>query len=306
MVRWYSALAVGFVVLQISQASAANTGPSDSTVQTEIVRKSLYNVSLGAINALNDRPATATTKLKDGSTLLEWQNGKETLAASYGNAGLKDSPNVWRLTEVDLTENKLSAVTTTYFKNGLRSRTECKGETDATLRCATASLLYCEKFKRNMSIHGAKLGLVTDWGKQVDQGVKDRIKTLGAQCSDYATFLANALDPNKMMEESERKRRDDNIVKTDLAAIDQIRKSAKTQALREASFKGLNDIIGKGDDVGASSSGMRDRLDNAKDFGTELQVLSSLAITCADAKFVAEGAVNGAQGTAAQGAATRR
>jgi hypothetical protein len=73
-----------------------------------------------------------------------------------------------------------------------------------------------------------------------------------------------------------------------LQAIDAVRKAAQSKPLQDAKFKGLSDLYGKGDDVGASSTGMRDRAQRLKDIGADFKVLSKLAFTCSDATFVEE------------------
>lgn len=278
-------VAASLISFNISSARAADKGPSDSLVQNEITHKDYFNVVMQGVTPAKDHQPSSKTKLGSGE-LLEWSVGESASAAIYGSAEIESEPGVTRLTELELKKGELNAVTTTFFRNGLRSRTECMGKTSATLQCATASRNLCEGFKVNMKKYGGQLGLVGSGGNV--EGAKQQMLNLGQQCSQYASFLDNTLDPNKLMTGSARASRDGSIVENDLKAIDAVRKAAKSKPLENASFKGLSDVFGKGDDVGASSTGMRDRSDRLKNIGADFQVLSKLAYTCADARFVEE------------------
>jgi len=280
-------IAASLISFNISFANAAEIGPEDGLVQNEIAHKDHYNIVLGGVTAAKDHEPSSRSKL-NGADLLEWSIGGDAVAATYSNAGLAGERDVWRLTEVDLRKGEVTAVTTTFFKKGLRSRTECSGKTSSTLQCATASRNLCEGFKVNMKKYGAKLGLIAGAGSAVSEGTKQQMQKLGEQCSQYASFLDNTLDPNKLMTGNGRRNRDSAIVENDLKAIDAVQKAAKSKALKDVSFKGLNPWTGPGDDVGASSTGMRDRSTRLKEIGSDFKLMSQLAFTCADATFIEE------------------
>jgi hypothetical protein len=284
-------VAASLISFNISVSRAADNGPDDGLVRNEIVRSNYFQFASGAITPTDIRKPSFKSKL-EGADLLEWTTGDDVIAATYGNVGGEGKggggKNFSRLTQIELKKGELSAVTTTFFKNGLRSKTECIGKTSSTLKCATASRNLCQYFKENMNEDGAKLGFIKEGGA-VSPDVKKRMLVLGEQCSEYASFLKNLLDPNEaIVTGSSRGNRDSELVEKDLQAIDAVRKAGQSAALKNASFKGLNDMWSKGDDVGASSTGMRNRSDRLQEIGADFKVMSRLAFTCADAKFTEE------------------
>lgn len=269
-----------FFIAFVSQAQTQAGSPNTTVVQSEIQHRNNFSFILGGIAPKGDRAHKLTRDPK--GNIYEWSKPTETVVAQFGRA-TDITGEVWRLSEIEVSKEvgsqkeTFSGVTTTFYKHGVRSKTKCSGPPAETAQCVTASRKFCETFKARNKPLGIRI---------TDEGTKENILRMGRECSDYADYLNLTLDPNKILNGSERSDRDENVVKADLAALREFKGSATTDAVRKLKLDGFDDWFGSDDKVGASTTGMKNRGDRLKQAGTDFKVLSELAAMCAETTFV--------------------
>ncbi|MDX9731091.1 MAG: hypothetical protein RBT63_04915 [Bdellovibrionales bacterium] len=278
---------VAFFITQLSAVSPtahAQTSkqeakpPSDTIVYSEVMQQNLFGFILGAPTGRANLQIK-TVKHERGN-IQEWTNDRDVSAIQYG----KDSSikgDVWRLSEVRTLDDSITAVTTTFYQHGVRSKTVCDGKVAATPSCVTATRTFCSNFKRQ----SADLGINTNNSDTVN-----RFQEVGEQCAVYAEYLDKTLDPNKIIVDYQRSERDRNVVERDIAAIHDLNQSLSSGPKKSKGtiMRGMDDWFGKGNAVGVSSSGMKQRSNRLKEISNDFRSLSHLAAMCSEITFVSQ------------------
>jgi len=271
------------VTLTTGKAHAQKSSPNGSVVQSEITHPSHFSFLLGGIAPKGERQHKLTKN--DRGNIYEWSQQNQTIVAQFGPA-TNVKGDVWRLSEIESTydpvekKSELTGVTTSFYPHGVRSKTRCSGASEETAQCVTASRKFCETFKARNKPLGIQI---------TDEGTRENILRMGRECSAYADYLNQTLDPVKLLNGAERGERDENVVKSDLAALKDLKTSATAKAVNGFELKGLNDWFGADDKVGASTTGMKNRADRLKQAGSDFRALSHLAAMCSETTFVEQG-----------------
>lgn len=259
--------------LALSLSAHAAAPPSDDKIQREMIGKEFYNVEGGKLYIRSDlSPAVVKTKL--GNTVAAMR-GQDSAIAQYAPAP-EISGNAWRLTEVMLASGRFSASSTTFYSDGVRAKTFCDGGVAETTQCVTATRVFCEGFKKKARGQTPFAAFQGDAKKFVE---------VGQYCSQYADFLGQTLDPNKILNDSQRQKRDDDVLRFDLEAIRALKDDSPDSKLRSLKLKGLGDMWGRENAVGASSTGMKNRFDRLQSASGDIIALSSLATMCSVTEF---------------------
>ncbi len=282
------------VFFNVSNSNAQEKRPSDGAVTGQSRFNSRYSVLLGGPVARANSPAKET-KNANGN-ILEWNNGMDTVAVQYGKS---ESDGIWRLTELDsdLVEIEVArstnseeailkkvpsfrAITTSFSADGVRSKTLCDGNSVDTVQCVTATRKFCHRFREESKTFGKKLGV----GKMDGEAAR-KLTDLGRQCSEYANFLDNTLDPNLTINGRERANRDEAMIEGDLNAIRAMKSALTRKDLNSVKMKGLNDRFGSDESVGATTTGMKNRFERLREVRGDFRALSELAVMCTDVEF---------------------
>lgn len=224
-------------------------------------------------------------KKTDIGSVFEWTRDLDTVAAHYGAS--KDD-GIWRLTEVrsnldELTKKRrFLAITTSFSKNGVRSKTNCEGLVTEPIQCVTATRKFCHKFKESAGKGDEALGAIKL--NFSDEKATAKIRALGLQCSNYAAFLDRTLNPNNTLESPERAERDD-VIRGDISTIQAVKKNTSRGDLGK--LKGLDDNWSPLEDVGVSTTGMKNRAARLRAVSSDFRALSTLATMCAETGFAA-------------------
>ncbi|MBL7687271.1 MAG: hypothetical protein JNJ49_04510 [Bdellovibrionaceae bacterium] len=269
-------VAVLFLCLQPNAVAA----PNDGLVQQELIGKDYYDFMAGQI-LINPGLPIKEVKTKTGQA-VGTTVGKDSAIAQFA----KDESipgGIWRLTEVHFTKGRFNASSTTFYSSGVRAKTFCDGDSGETTQCVTATRKFCEEFKKRARATGLD---------SKDAAAKGKFLELGQQCSTYANFLNTTIDPNKMLTDSQRVQRDDDVLSSDLDAMKALKEMSPEKSVRDLKLKGFGDHWGREDAVGASSSGMKNRFDRMKDIGRDFMSLSRLATMCSDIQFGTENGIS--------------
>ena len=275
-----------FLCLQPNAIAA----PNDGLVQQQLISNEYYDFIAGQI-LINPGLPIKEVKTRTGQA-VGTAVGKDSAIAQYAK-DVSIPGGVWRLTEVHSTKGRFKASSTTFYSSGVRAKTFCEGDGAETTQCVTATRKFCEEFKKRA--RGA------DFAGNGASG-KTKFLELGEQCSSYANFLNAAIDPNKMLTDSQRVQRDDDVLSSDLDAMKALKEMSPEKSVRELKLKGFADHWGREDAVGASSTGMKNRFDRMKDIGRDFMSLSRLATMCSDIQF---GTENGISDTGTGGSGRR-
>lgn len=294
MFRTLGALLLVTVFFNVSISNAQVKRPSDNVVAEQSRFRNQYSIVLGGTVARGNTPAKET-KNTNGN-ILEWNSGMDSVAVQYGQS---EADGVWRLTEIDSSlidvetvrsTNSADAVikkvpsfrsvTTSFNENGVRSKTSCDGNSVDTVQCVTASRKFCHRFQVESKTFGKKLGL-----DKMNAETTKKLSDMGRQCSEYASFLDNTLDPNITISGRERADRDEAMVEGDLNAIRAMKAALTRKDLGGVKLKGLNDRFGSDQAVGANTSGMKNRFERLREVRNDFRALSDLAVMCTDIEF---------------------
>lgn len=275
-------LLAAFVAATFSgtKAHAQKSAPNGTVVQSEISHPSYFSFLLGGIAPKGDRQHKLTKS--DNGDIYEWSNSNQSVVAQFGPAA-DIKGDVWRLSEMEYTydperkKSELVGITTSFYRHGVRSKTRCSGASEETAECVTASRKFCETFKARNKPLGIQI---------TDEGTRENILRMGRECSAYADYLNQTLDPAKLLNGTERSERDQNVVKSDLAALRDLKTAATAKSVNGFNLKGMNDWFGAEDKVGASTTGMKNRADRLKQAGSDFRALSHLAAMCSETTFV--------------------
>lgn len=270
----FALLLAVFSFSNVSFSNAANNGPTAEMVNNEIRNTDHFSILLGDVSG-STRRQYQETKTANGK-LIEWSSGRNFAAARYGDPVVSDK-GVWRMTELDMKDGVFTGTTTSFYENGVRSKTLCQGNVGSEANCVTATRKFCESFKAK----NKNLGISIQ-----DEGTKANIASLGRQCSDFADYLRETLNPNELLDGRERAERDENVVSSDIDAISRLKDDVKTKNVKDAKLVGMDAWMDRDTKLGASTSGMKDRNACLKQVSSDLRSLSQLAFMCADVRFV--------------------
>lgn len=270
----FAILLAVFTFSNVPFSNAANNGPTAEMVNNEIRNRDHFSILLGDVSG-STRRQYQETKTSNGK-IIEWSSGKNFAAARYGDPVVSGN-GVWRVTELDVKDGVFTGSTTSFYENGVRSKTQCQGSVGSEANCVTASRKFCESFKAK----NKDLGIAIQ-----DEGTKSNILNLGRQCADFANYLQETLNPSGLLEGRERAERDENVVAADIDAISRLKDEVKTKSVKDAKLVGMDAWMDRDTKLGASTTGMRERADRLKQASTDLRSLSRLAYMCADVRFV--------------------
>lgn len=260
--------------------SNASAAPNDGVVQQQLISNEYYDFFGGQV-FINPGLQIKEVKTKTGQA-IGTVVGKDSGIAQFA----KDesiSGDVWRLTEVHFTKGRFNASSTTFYSSGVRAKTFCDGDSAETTQCVTATRKFCEEFKKRSRGSSFDPSSAAGNGKLMD---------LGRQCASYANFLNTTIDPNKMLTDSQRVQRDDDVLSVDLDAMKALKEMSPEKSVRDLKLKGFGDHWGREDAVGASSTGMKNRFDRMKEIGRDFMSLSRLATMCSDIQFGTENGIS--------------